>query len=145
MSDVGGLLGLFMGFSFVSAIEILYHAFRVSECISISPLYYLDISNSRFCRYCYFLKLRSPVIFNFFVLCDRNSNGNNRSVFDFTSLYTLPTSSLYIRTDFRFYYSYSGKYISWFEQFIIANFVFIYWFFTIQILGEYSYSYTLLF
>ena len=29
MSDVGGLLGLFMGFSFVSGLEILYHALKV--------------------------------------------------------------------------------------------------------------------
>ena len=41
-----------------------------------------------------------------------------------------------------FYYSYSGKYISWFVLFIITEFGFIYWFFIIQILGEYNYSYT---
>ena len=40
------------------------------------------------------------------------------------------------------YYSYSGKYISWFVLFIITEFGFIYWFFIIQILGEYNYSYT---
>ena len=38
----------------------------------------------------------------------------------------LPYSTLYIHTDFRFYYSYTGKYISWFELFIITEFVFIY-------------------
>ena len=30
VSDVGGLVGLFMGCSFVSLLEIFYHAFRVS-------------------------------------------------------------------------------------------------------------------
>ena len=31
ISNVGGLMGLFMGFSFVSGFEILFHAFRVSK------------------------------------------------------------------------------------------------------------------
>ena len=30
ISDIGGLMGLFMGFSFVSAVEVLYHAIGVS-------------------------------------------------------------------------------------------------------------------
>ena len=30
VSDIGGLMGLFMGFSVVSIVEIIYHAFRVS-------------------------------------------------------------------------------------------------------------------
>ena len=30
VSDIGGLMGLFMGCSFVSALEIFYHAFRVT-------------------------------------------------------------------------------------------------------------------
>ena len=37
ISDVGGLLGLFMGFSFVSAVEIIYHAFKVSMLGSLRP------------------------------------------------------------------------------------------------------------
>ena len=31
ISDVGGLLGLFMGFSFVSLAELVYHAFKVCK------------------------------------------------------------------------------------------------------------------
>ena len=30
VSDIGGLMGLFMGFSVVSIVEVIYHAFRVS-------------------------------------------------------------------------------------------------------------------
>ena len=30
VSDIGGLMGLFMGFSLVSVVEVIYHAFRVS-------------------------------------------------------------------------------------------------------------------
>ena len=37
ISDVGGLLGLFMGFSFVSAVEIIYHAFKVSMLGALDP------------------------------------------------------------------------------------------------------------
>ncbi len=33
MSDIGGLMGLFMGFSFVSAVEIVYHVFGVSPVV----------------------------------------------------------------------------------------------------------------
>ena len=31
MSDIGGLMGLFMGCSFVSAVEIVYHILKVSK------------------------------------------------------------------------------------------------------------------
>ena len=31
MSDIGGLMGLFMGCSFVSAVEIVYHILKVTK------------------------------------------------------------------------------------------------------------------
>jgi hypothetical protein len=48
MSDVGGLMGLFMGFSFVSAIEIIYHAFRVNsskKCQWFGPIIITTLRN----------------------------------------------------------------------------------------------------
>ena len=39
VSDVGGLMGLFMGCSFVSAVEIVYHILKVSNCIMGSKIF----------------------------------------------------------------------------------------------------------
>ena len=44
MSDVGGLLGLFMGFSFVSAVEVLYHGITVNKVQFFCEINFTKIS-----------------------------------------------------------------------------------------------------
>ena len=44
MSDVGGLLGLFMGFSFVSAVEVLYHGITVNKVQFFREINFTKIS-----------------------------------------------------------------------------------------------------
>ena len=40
MSDIGGLMGLFMGCSFVSAVEIIYHILKVTSPLSSDSFAY---------------------------------------------------------------------------------------------------------